>query len=385
MRLLEALDPRWQVTVILFSPGELESQLRQRGIAVRVLPLAQRTASRGRAQLKDPRTLLLSGRDSWGFVGRLAQLLRAEQAELVVANTLKAAVLGSLAARRARCPWVWHLHDRISADYLPAAAVPALRLLARTAHGVVANSHATARLVRLPAERVAVAYPGLPEESFAAAHQAPPTPVFGMLGRISSTKGQREFLQAAFTVAAADPSAAFHIVGQALFNDHEYAKQLEDLTSQLDLAGRVRFAGWSARPEADLDRFSALVHASPVPEPFGQVIAEAMARGVPVIATAAGGAAEILTEAPDPVPAPSPGEVLRTPLGQLVAPGDPRGLASAMRWVIDNPGDAESAAQRASASARRRFGAASAAAVCGEVWSQALAAASPRRRRGDAG
>ncbi|WP_258935487.1 glycosyltransferase family 4 protein [Nesterenkonia pannonica] len=363
----------------------MESQLRQRGIAVRVLPLAQRTASRGRAQLKDPRTLLLSGRDSWGFVGRLAQLLRAEQAELVVANTLKAAVLGSLAARRARCPWVWHLHDRISADYLPAAAVPALRLLARTAHGVVANSHATARLVRLLTGRVAVAYPGLPEESFVVAHQAPPTPVFGMLGRISSTKGQREFLQAAFTVAAADPSAAFHIVGQALFNDHEYAKQLEDLTSQLDLAGRVRFAYWSARPEADLDRFSALVHASPCrsrsakssPRPWPEECLSS--RPQPH------GAAEILTEAADPVPAPSPGEVLRTPLGQLVAPGDPHGLASAMRWVIDNPGDAESAAQQASASARRRFGAASAAAVCGEVWSQALAAASPRRRRGDAG
>ena len=95
-----------------------------------------------------------------------------------------------------------------------------------------------------------------------------------MLGRISSTKGQREFLQAAAAVAASNPSALFHVVGQALFNDHEYAQQLEDLTSQLDLAGRVRFTGWSARPDANLDGFSALVHASPVPEPFGQVIAE---------------------------------------------------------------------------------------------------------------
>lgn len=375
LRLVDALPPEWEVTVVLFTPGELEDELKQRGIAVDVVPLAPRTASQGRAGLTDLRTLLRAGRESVSFARALAGNLQTLRADLVVANSLKAAVLGSIAARHAGLPWVWHLHDRLSPDYLPAPVVTAMRILARTARHTVANSEQTARLTKLPADRVSVVYPGIPESLFSAVHRPASPPVFGLLGRISSTKGQREFLQAAALTAAAHPVAEFHIVGEALFNDQAYAEEVRSLPHSLGIEDRVRFLGWAADPTAELDRFTALVHASPVPEPFGQVIVEAMARRVPVIATQGGGVAEILTGSPDPQPIPS-GGALRTPLGQLVNPADPEGLAAAMSWVLEHPDQAQSTAEVAADSARRRFSSTVTAESCSAAWTAALARSS---------
>lgn len=372
LRLIQALDSGWQVTVILFSHGELEQRLRDQGVQVKVLPLAPRTARQGRWELTDPRVLLRSVLDARGFSKQLASLLTEIQAQLVVANTLKAAVVGAAAARRVRLPWVWHLHDRLGADYLPSAVLPLLRLLARGARQVVANSAETARLTRLPPEKVRVAYPGLPEAAFATEHHPPSRPVFGLLGRISSTKGQREFIQAAAQLIQERPETEFLIIGEALFNDQHYAERVRAMPSQLGLADQISFTGWAAEPSAALDQLTALVHASPVPEPFGQVIVEAMARRVPVIATVGGGAAEILTESTSSVTVP-PGEALRTPLGQLVAPADPAGMASAMSWVLAHEQEASAQAVRAAESAQRRFTAAASAQVCTAAWRQALA------------
>ena len=59
-------------------------------------------------------------------------------------NSLKAGVYGSLAARLAGVPVVWHVRDRIADDYIPKPAVRIVRTLIRhLADGVIANSTAT--------------------------------------------------------------------------------------------------------------------------------------------------------------------------------------------------------------------------------------------------
>ena len=157
---------------------------------------------------------------------------------------------------------------------------------------IVANSFAT--LETLPAlamRKAVVAYPGLAPEAFEVDTRAERdgTPLAGIVGRVSPTKGQREFLQAAAAVAVGHPDARFSVVGGALFGEHDYESQLQSLADRLGIADRVEFTGWVADAAVRVASLSVLVHASPVPEPFGQVIVEAMAAGVPVVATAAGG------------------------------------------------------------------------------------------------
>lgn len=368
-RLLAAVDRSWTVSALLFRDGPLRLALEQSGVPVDILELRDRTSSQSRLGLTDPRVLLRAGTDSMAFSNSLAERLNSMGAELVVANSLKSAVLAELATWRGSTPWVWHLHDRIAPDYLPSPVARGLKGLARRATHVVANSHEVARLTGLPPSRVTVAYPGLPDEAFSDVRNVPNPPVFGLLGRISSTKGQREFIEAAAILRAKHTDARFQIVGQALFTDQAYEQEVRLLSTQLGLDDRLQWSGWARDPRAALDGFTALVHASPTPEPFGQVIVEAMARRVPVIATLSGGVPEILGVAAGTL---SQGTVLRTDRGYAVAPGDSAGLAAAMELVLENPESAGRMALQAFQVARKTFTISNTAATCTAAWARAV-------------
>ncbi|MGH1561895.1 glycosyltransferase [Mumia sp. DW29H23] len=378
-RLLPALDgDRYEVSVLLFADGPLVERLRDAGTAVEVRPLDPATATLERtAVTRSPwRAAQAAGRAAAFTVG-LARALRRERADLVVANSLKAALIGGTAATLARTPWVWHLHDRLSEDYLPGPVARVLRGLARRApRQVVVNSQATLRsLGPIPADRVVVAYPGLPAPAFAPRDEpSSGDPVVGIVGRISPTKGQREFVDAAAQVVASHPEARFVVVGAALFAEGAYEAELRAYVAERGLTDHVAFTGWLADPSQTLRTLDLLVHASPVPEPFGQVVVEAMAVGIPVVATAAGGVVEILDPAgsgdTDVV---TDRSVRRTPLGQLVPPADVDALATAVRWVLDHPVDAAAAAARARASAQERFTLERTAEAVTTAWDRALA------------
>ncbi|MBW0252674.1 glycosyltransferase [Cellulomonas sp. PS-H5] len=341
LRTVRALDPAAvEVTVVLFADGPLAGRLRDAGVAVRVLPLDSRIAQTDRAAAG--RSALGAARSAAAtlpFVARLARLLRDLQPDVVHTTSLKADVLGLPAARLARRPLVWHVHDRIAEDYLPAPVARVLRVLARRGpRHVVVNSHATARTL-LPLPRGwTLAYPGLAPEQVAAdpaARPAPATPVIGLVGRVSPTKGQREFVAAAALLTERFPDARFRVVGAALFEEQAYEVELRAQVAALGLTDRVELTGWVADPVGEIDRLSVLVHASPVPEPFGQVVVEGMARGVPVIATAGGGIDEIAVAADG------------TPRCLVVPPRDVPALAEAVAQVLDRPEEAAARADRA--------------------------------------
>jgi len=203
------------------------------------------------------------------------------------------------------------------------------------------------------------------DKAAVAARRAPGAhPVVGLVGRISPTKGQLELVRAAALVADDHPGAVFRIVGGTLFGGDDYAEQVRAEQARLQerqSALQVEWTGFVADPRAQVDDLDVLVHASPVPEPFGQVIVEAMVRGVPVVATRAGGAVEIV--APGPDAGQDSGQ-----LGVLVTPGDPRALADGIRAVLDDPAAARARALAAHASAVRRFGARDTAARVSEAW-----------------
>ncbi len=373
VRLVEELGPDVDVRVLLFSGGPLVDRLRAAGTVVEVLPLdpATATASRdavGRAGLGQ----LVSLARLVPFTWRLARRVRALRPDVVHTTSLKSDVLGVLPARWARAALVWHVHDRIADDYLPARVASVFRMAStRFPAEVVVNSQATASTLPGP---TTVAYPG-----FAAAQVRPPAartggrsgaaaaapgrrrvrqPVVGMVGRISPTKGQLELVRAARRVLDEHPGTSFRIVGEPSFGAEGYAAQVRAEADRLGVAERVVWTGFVADPSVELDGFDVCVHASPVPEPFGQVVVEAMVREVPVVATRAGGVVEVLAGTPDD-PA---------PLGELVEPGDVESLARGISAVLADPEGSAARARRAARVAQDRFAAARTAEVVSEVW-----------------
>lgn len=328
VRLLDALAPRVDIEprVILFADGPLVDRLRERGHEVEVLPLGTAVASTTRHEAADPLTAVKGVVGAAPFVRRLATRLRELDVDLVHSTSLKADLLAVPAARLARRPLVWHVHDRVSPDYLPAPLARLVRGLAgRGPQRVIANSRATAATLQGVAD-IVIAHPGLaPEQLATRPRPRPSQPVVGILGRISPTKGQLEFVRAAARVADRHPDATFRIIGSPMFGHEGHEGEVRAEIDRLGLTQRVVLTGFVDDPTSELDRLTLLVHASPVPEPYGQVVAEAMARGVPVIATQGGGVPEVLGQG----------------TGWLVEPGDVDDLADAMDAALGDPDEAE--------------------------------------------
>lgn len=358
LRLLDALPGDIRPAVMLFADGPLADAVRERGVPVTVVALPAGLTAVDRHTAGGSRLgLLVRAARTVPHVLRVARELRRRDADVVHTTSLKADLIGGIAARLARTPLVWHVHDRIAADYLPGGLVTLVRTLARgLPDRVVVNSEATA--ATLPDVAATIAYPGFSPDQVGpgpADRTRPVPPVVGLLGRISPTKGQREFVRAAVAVHAAVPQARFRIIGAALFAEADYEREVRDECRRLGLDEVVEFTGFVADPAAALDGLTVCVHTSPTPEPFGQVVVEAMIRGVPVVATSGGGVDEIVAP-------PGP------PLGWLVPPGDTDALAAAVIEALTHPGEAQARAERAWASAIRRFPVAETARRISGVW-----------------
>lgn len=371
LRLAGAIDrDAFELTACLFAGGPLERGLVALGIRVRRID-GEGLERRTRTEARSARTMLRSIPASQRLVRRLHTVIAQEHADLVVANSLKAAMMTAFAAPIARRPWVWHLHDRITPDYLPVALATCLRGIALIGpRRVVANSRATAATLRtLHKGGIVVAYPGIVGSEFDVPRPAGHDGAIGMVGRISATKGQREFLDAVEVLMAAGRRETYRIIGAALFEDGQFERGLREYAQSVPELREVEWTGWQEDVISQLRLLRLLVHASPVPEPFGQVVIEAMAAGVPVVAAQAGGIPEIV--APDGVMTRVAPGVARGVCGLLVRPGDSQALATAIGWALDHPEVMCAGAERARTLTHSRFAIEETARIVETVWREA--------------
>jgi len=164
-------------------------------------------------------------------------------------------------------------------------------------------------------------------------------PVILYAGVLTPLKGVHHLLHAFAKVAREFPKARLEIVGRD--ENPKYAEELRQEVFRLRLNGRVSFVGEVPQVElANRMRRSRVFVLPTYSEGLPRVVFEAMATGVPVIATAVSGIPEIIQN-----------EIT----GFLVPPGDEEALAERLRWVLKHPQEAKAMGHRAREFARSFF------------------------------
>jgi glycosyltransferase involved in cell wall biosynthesis len=200
------------------------------------------------------------------------------------------------------------------------------RLVLRAAAGVVVTSEWTRRQVltryRIPGSRVHVARPGADRVA------APPQPVRGHLicvGVLGRHKGQDLLVEALADLADRD----WHcVLAGSLDRDPDFVEHLQTRITRLGYDHRVRLSGVLTGAALSHAYTTAdLLVAPSRSETYGMTVSEALAHGVPVIATAIGGLPEAFGSTAD-----------GSGPGQLIPPGNPAALAVALGDWLDDEG-----------------------------------------------
>lgn len=309
--------------------GSLVGRARRLGIPLVVVPDLVREVS--------------PARDAAALV-RLHRLVREGAFDVVHTHTSKAGVLGRLAAGLARSPAIVHTpHGHVFDGYFGPWAtrtfVAIERACARLTHAMVAISEeCRADHLRLGIgrpERFVTIPSGIPAPPAdrAAARRALGVRqgdlVVGCVGRLVPVKGQQVLLDAFARAAAGCPNGRLVLVG-----DGPARENLEARVARAGLDGSVRFLGLRDDVPALLAGFDLYVQPS-LNEGMGRALAQAMAAGLPVVAT----------DAPGPLSL-----VGRDGAGVIVRRGAVDDLAGAIAGLLADP----AARERLGRAGRRR-------------------------------
>jgi len=252
------------------------------------------------------------------IVLKLAQLFRHWRTDVVHTHDDKPLLYASLAAQLARTPRLLHTKHYGQVPQITRRQNFLGKLAARLTHGFVCVSEQSARIAvacGVPARQVLTIWNGIDLNRFAYAGPQQHGPAV-LVARLSPEKDVDTLLRAAALVAQADPAFRLEIAGEGVC-----LPALLERTAELGMAEYVRFLGEVRDVPALLARASLFVLSSQT-EGISLTLLEAMARGLPVVATRVGGNPEVVADGTT---------------GLLVLPGDPTALASALLQIRRAP------------------------------------------------
>lgn len=238
----------------------------------------------------------------------LLRIIRREKPHIVHTHTSKAGILGRWVAWFCRVPIIVHTpHGHVFWGYFNSWQTRLFILLerwtARITNAIVTitpqEKEDHLRFHIAPEEKFTVIHSGVdlrtfradlyqPSETKALLGIPPEMMVVGTVGRLTPVKGQEVLIRAASGLIRRGEKIFLVLLG-----DGELRRDLEELSLRLDIAGYVRFLGW--RP--DVAWIMAVCDIFCLPsrnEGMGKVLVEAMAMGIPIIASNIGGIKDIV-------------------------------------------------------------------------------------------
>ena len=311
---LRESHPSWVLDVVVASDGPLVGGVKALGVPVHVLPFPQSLARLGDWSLGTGAAarlgfMLRCAGLAWPaarYLRRLRAVLRDRQPQVIHTNGFKMHVLGAL-ARPHGAAVLWHLHDYTARRVMMARL---LRMISHRCSAAVANSRSVADDMRtvcgsqfevhpvwnaVDLHRFTPEGPQLDLDALAGLERSDGVIRVGLVATFARWKGHRTFLDA---LAFLPPSLRIrgYVIGGPVYETGGSQVTLEELRNVAEVRGlgdRVGFTGVVADSSAAMRALDIVVHASTDPEPFGLVIAEAMACAKAVITSGAGGAREL--------------------------------------------------------------------------------------------
>ncbi len=307
---VRAAEPAWELWLLLGEDGPLAGIARDLGVKVLVKPFPPALARLGDSKhWKAMAGLMKATGATATYARQLAGWLREIDPDLIHTNGFKMHLLGAWTRPR-RSPLIWHVHDYVSTRGLMRRLLWPFR---KRCSAVIVNSKSVAQDLQrvLPGLRVVPIYNAIDLRRFSPAGNhldldaiagLPPAPAgtirVGLIATFARWKGHKIFLQA-LAGFANGASVRGYIIGAPIYqtDGSQWSQaELQQEADRLGLGGKVGFTGFLEDTPAAMRSLDIIVHASTQPEPFGMVIIEGMACGRAVIASQAGGAAELFTD-----------------------------------------------------------------------------------------
>jgi glycosyltransferase involved in cell wall biosynthesis len=286
------------VVVALSNKGSLEQSIRAMGIEVHIVNLG--IIRRQYFNLIG----IINRFQKWrNAASVLKTIIQSHQIDTIYSNTA-AVLIGGYTARRNGLKHIWHIHEIIEKPVFLNRFL-AWRFRA-TADQLIVVSKAVEQhwQYALPANKIVQIYNGIEPIQVSTAPDFKTTfnipadvLVIGMAARIHYWKGQSYFVEIARALLSNSNSPLYFLIAGDPFPGYEYL--LDDLKTQLKdpiFEGRVFYVGLVQEMDVFYRSIDLLILPSQLPDPLPTVILEAMQYGIPVAATAQGGALEMVQE-----------------------------------------------------------------------------------------
>jgi glycosyltransferase involved in cell wall biosynthesis len=259
---------------------------------------------------------------------RLAALVQREQYDILHTHSARALVMARTASLFCGTPIVHHVHGNTSTEITGRRWTRlnawAERRLLPSAKAVIAVSPSVAEYLRgigVRSGRLFVVPNGVPAKPNLP-HQPnrPQQCTIGFIALLRPRKGLETLLEAVARLRSQGNDARCRIVGR--FETAAYEREIHDRVDQLGLSGAIDWRGFQQQVDAEFDSMDLLAFPSILPEGMPMVLLEAMAAGVPIVASGIAGISDVVADNEHAL---------------LVPPGDAPALADCLgRLIGDN-------------------------------------------------